>query len=553
MAVSVAVTKLDAATITIINLDPENQGLNDPTPASPVGGNTATTVGAQRMAVFQQAASVWGSLLPSTVTIAVEASFAPLSCNTISGVLGGAGPNYYFWDFPNAPFPSTVYSKAQADRLAGVDLNPGVADVGSQFNSEIGKPGCLEVYSWYYGFDHNEGMNQFDFMAVVLHEIGHGLGFLTLVDDNTGENFFGLPDIYSRFILDQKTGLHWNEETDAQRAASDTATYRVVWDGWFANTEAGTILGPRPLLQVNSPPALAGEKYVGVATFGPSLTNTGVSGNVVLGVDGTAPTADGCQALTNGAQIAGKIALVDRGLCPFVTKVKNCQNAGAIAAIVANDITGTDPVGMSGVDPTITIPSVRITKEDGDAIKALLAGGVHVTMRVDPARRAGADATGRVMLYAPNPNAPGSSISHWDVSCGPNLLMEPNINADLTSDVDLTVSAFKDMGWYPGTTDVPYPTAGRAPIELAANAPNPFRASTVVRFEVNEAGVTDLAVFDISGRLVKHLLHRSLPTGSHDTVWDGTDDQGRRLQGGVYFSRLETRSGTVSRRMLIVR
>src|SRR5262249_49356640 len=160
-------------------------------------------------------------------------------CNSISGVLGGAGPNYFLWNFPNAPFAGTAYSKAQADKLAGFDLPPGTNDLGSSFNSEVGKPAYLQVFSSYYGLDQNECSNQFDFLAVVLHEMGHGLGFLTLVDDNTGQNFFpGVPDIYERFILDQKTGLHWSEETDAQRAASDTATYRVLWDGSFTRTHA---------------------------------------------------------------------------------------------------------------------------------------------------------------------------------------------------------------------------------------------------------------------------------------------------------------------------
>ena len=544
---------VDAATITIINLDPPGQGLNDPTPAAPVGGNPGVTVGAQRLAVFQQAASIWGGILTSSVGIMVEASFTPLSCNATSGVLGGAGPNFIYWDFTNAPFPATSYSEAQANRLATFDLNPGGADIGSVFNSEIGKPGCLEASSWYYGLDHLEGMNQIDLLAVVLHEMGHGLGFYTLIDDNTGEALYGIPDIYSRFILDQKTGLHWNEETNAERAASDTATYRVVWDGSFVRNHATSLLGARPLLQVNAPPGVAGEKYVGVATFGAALTSTGLSGDAVLADDGVAPTSNACEALVNAGQVAGKIALIDRGQCTFILKVKNCQNAGAIGVIVVNDLDGTDPVGMSGIDPTITIPSVRVTKADGDALRAVLASGVNVTMRTDPTRYAGADATGNVMLFAPNPNAPGSSISHWDVSCGPNLLMEPNINSDLTSDIDLTRWAFYDMGWFPGATDVSGRPAAPSSVLLAANAPNPFRASTVVRFELTEEGLTDLAVYDVSGRLVKHLVHRPLPAGAHETVWDGTDESGRRVEGGVYFSRLVVADAVRSRRMLVVR
>ena len=50
-----------AATITIINNDGVNEGFNDPTPVAPVGGNPATTLGAQRLYLFQYAANLWGS------------------------------------------------------------------------------------------------------------------------------------------------------------------------------------------------------------------------------------------------------------------------------------------------------------------------------------------------------------------------------------------------------------------------------------------------------------------------------------------------------------
>ena len=64
---------------------------------------------------------------------------------------------------------------------------------------------------------------------------------------------------------------------------------------------------------------------------------------------------------------------------------------------------------------------------------------------------AGTDAAGRPLLYTPNPLVPGSSVSHWDVSAFPNLLMEPNISPDLTvflaPPIDLTVPLLQDIGW----------------------------------------------------------------------------------------------------------
>jgi hypothetical protein len=70
----------------------------------------------------------------------------------------------------------------------------------------------------------------------------------------------------------------------------------------------------------------------------------------------------------------GKIALIRRGLCPFVLKVKAAQNAGAIGVIMMNNVAGT-PVAMGGDDPTITIPSIMISMEDGDALEAAVLAG----------------------------------------------------------------------------------------------------------------------------------------------------------------------------------
>src|SRR6185503_15680879 len=110
-----------AATITIVNNDGPNEGFNDPTPVAPVGGNPGTTVGQQRLNVFQHAASLWGALLTSPVTIVVRAQFNPQTCTATQAVLGSAGAVYVSRNFANAEFPNTWYPGALADRRAGVN------------------------------------------------------------------------------------------------------------------------------------------------------------------------------------------------------------------------------------------------------------------------------------------------------------------------------------------------------------------------------------------------------------------------------------------------
>jgi hypothetical protein len=83
--------------------------------------------------------------------------------------------------------------------------------------------------------------------------------------------------------------------------------------------------------------------------------------------------------------------------------------------------------------------------------------------------------------------------------------------------------------------------------------PNPFRAGTMISFALPEAQETDLAVYDVRGRLAITLLDGVLGPGTHVMAWNGTDKQRSRLAPGIYFLRLSTRSGTRVRKMVIQR
>src|SRR5262249_476663 len=144
------------------------------------------------------------------------------------------------------------------------------------------------------------------------------------------------------------------------------------------------------------------------------LTLGGVAAQAIVVADPVAPASDGCDTpFNNAAQLAGKIAVIDRGTCTFTVKAKNAQNAGAIGCILLNNVAG--DFAPSGTDATITIPVLALSQADGASLKAAIAGGpTTVTMRLHPTQIAGLSSAGHVLMYAPNPFVAGSSVSHFD-------------------------------------------------------------------------------------------------------------------------------------------
>ncbi|HUQ50061.1 MAG TPA: choice-of-anchor D domain-containing protein [Terriglobales bacterium] len=447
------------ATIVIVNQNAPGVGFNDTTPATPVGGNTGTTIGQQRLIAFQYAADIWGAALDSTVEIRINAQFIALSCTANSGTLGSAGPTQIFSNFSNAEFSSTWYHSALANKRAGSDLQPDSNDINANFNSNLGQPDCLSGSGWYYGLDTNHASDQVNLVTVVLHELAHGLGFSQFASTSTGAQPNGLTDIYGRRIFDLSQNKFWYEMSDTERVASAINTGNVVWTGSNVTAAAPSVLSGTPLLQITAPQVIAGSNTVGTAAFGVQVSTSPVSGQLLFATDATDVnsniTTDACSTITNAASIAGKIAMANRGNCTFKLKAKNVQDAGAIALVVMNNTSGPPPGMADDVNtPTkIVIPLVSVTQTDGFNIGNHLAIGVTVSgfIAVNPNVLAGADGQGRLKLNAPNPVQPGSSISHWDPATSRNQLMEPADSDDLTHSVkepeDLTMALFRDIGW----------------------------------------------------------------------------------------------------------
>jgi hypothetical protein len=90
-------------------------------------------------------------------------------------------------------------------------------------------------------------------------------------------------------------------------------------------------------------------------------------------------------------------------------------------------------------------------------------------------------------------------------------------------------------------------------LALGPNVPNPFTASTAMRFELPRAGAARLRIHDLAGRVVRTLVDGERAAGSHHVPWDGRDDAGRALASGVYIGRLEAGGVTRTSKLLLAR
>jgi hypothetical protein len=346
-----------AAIITVVNLDSAGEGFNDPSapdPASAVGGNTGATLGAQRLIAFQHAANIWANLLSSPVEIRVDANFDSLFCDATSAVLGATGPTTAHRDFVGAPQPITWYPQALANSLAATDLDPGNSDIASRFNSSIGTT-CAFPMGWYYGLDGSPAAGTIDFVTVVLHELGHGLGFLTFVDLATGVRPSGLNDTYMLNLENHTTGKGYQQMTNAERVNASVNTGNLHWVG---------------------------------------------------------------------------------------------QNV--------------------------------------DASSGILISGVHPT--------------GHVEMYAPNPQEPGSSVSHFSDALAPDQLMEPFYTGP-NHDVGLALQALGDMGWSLATAPLILPLAINASVLLAGEVSVPYSADLEI-----SGGVLPYAIQVVRGGIPEELF-----------------------------------------------
>ena len=376
--------ELGTSNFNIIDGDDPGTGFTDPRPFAGAPGNDATALGAARQNLIAGVLDGWANTLKSNVDIDVLVTWQPLTCTEGGGaaLAGAAAGQIFRSDSGVLPEPDTWYHSALAEAFSGANESgdpaaDGVADIFMTINSDIDEACLGEGTRFYYGLDGEEPANLLDLAPTVLHELGHGLGFSNFTNEATGASIDDTPGIFDHFTLDETLGRTWVRMSDAERAESATNEKNLVWSGPTAQAGAGSLLAPgTPVLENPDGDAL----LVSPASFGAEISDVGVTGALACAFDSSAVDSehdlpsirDACQTIENSADVAGKLALVDRGNCSFVTKVSNLQAAGAIAALIANRSDAGLRPGGTDDSMSITIPVAGLSASQGDFLRSLV-------------------------------------------------------------------------------------------------------------------------------------------------------------------------------------
>ena len=201
---------------------------------------------------------------------------------------------------------------------------------------------------------------------------------------------YGFTEASGNFQTDNQgrggTGGDYVRAEAQDGGGTNNANFATPPDGTSGRMQMYLWSGITPTYTINvTAPATVAGNYVAVESgfsTNNKLTTLGpISGQLGLYADaGSSPTSYlACGTYGGATPLTGKIAVLYRGTCGFTVKVKNAQLAGAVAAIVINNIAGAPSV-MGGTDNTITIPAVMISQADGNTLVGQIANGVQATL-----------------------------------------------------------------------------------------------------------------------------------------------------------------------------
>ena len=185
-------------------------------------------------AQVQASIDVWAANFESKVPIYIEATWGR---STSFSILGSARPGSYFSNFTGAPDASLWYPSALANALAGKDLDGDNPEIIITVNS---------LANWYRGGGTGPSKSEYDLQSVILHEMAHGLGFLSTdsYDDFFGYGSIDQPTAYDAYVQ-TGDGRRLSDLPSPSLELGEALTSKLVWSGPLGIAANG---GVKPLL-----------------------------------------------------------------------------------------------------------------------------------------------------------------------------------------------------------------------------------------------------------------------------------------------------------------
>ncbi len=469
---------------------------------------------------FAFAASIWATHIESAVPIHVRADYSALDRLTLAATSPACVEVR-----PEFPVRNTWYPVALAEAILGTNLNPpgsdicpGV-DITATFNSAL-DTNSDGVIDWYFGTDGNTPQGQYDFATVVLHELGHGLGFFGSFEVVTEEGE-GCAEALGPVTVRQGC---WGFGADAvrpfifDRFAEDEQGVSLLDTGVYPNPsfELGNVLRSDDVF-FDGPSASASNTTFPIDLYAPSDFEPGSSFSHLD--EAVSPPGD-----------------INSLMTPLLARAESIFSPGPFTCAIFQDIgwpLGADCLAL--LEGGLTAFTARVVEGDVVLTFRLGIGSEFVAAVLE---REGADG-----VFAP-----------VDVEIAP---LDPETSAAYTVHLGALpqgIYAFRLRLRRADGTEV---VSRTLPVSVLAGAfalaayPNPFTDAATVEVIVEEAQDVRVSVYNTLGERVAVLYEgrvAAAPGGALQLRLDG-----RTLAAGVYFIRVVGETFEVARAVTRVR
>lgn len=476
----------------------------------------------QAQAAVEYALSIWSVHVQSSIPIRVETIWD----NDIES-LGSAGPTriIHSSSIPGAE-TDTWYSIAQASAMSGIDFVTVIntrPDAEESYDIRV-RINC-EVNNWYFATDGNPGSGQLDLVTAVLHEIGHGLGFIGTMSANNNNQTaeWGIPPgneqdnlhpiIYDRFVNDGddimvlNESVYPNDSNELYQAVTGNRS-GLFFTGENTNRSlAGMparLHAPNPWQSGSSYSHVHHDEYSGTvnALMRPSIQTAFAihsPGPAFCGIlaDKGWPLGINCMEIFERDAI---IAVEPDTIDFHLVNIDNSQNRDLI---VRNDVLSEDPV-----QGWIEIEGNEFS----------IGQGSTDTFNLDPGQE-------QVISLRFEPVTTG-------IKTGRLLLFHNAINESSPIEIVLTGEALES----------------EILAKMDQNFPNPFNLSTQINYGLPAESDVRIDLYTVTGRHVRTLVNERQSAGPHDVVLDAGG-----LSSGMYFYRIIVDRYSDTKKMLLVR